>query len=78
MRIGLGQAGRWLATATIRRLLRKRNIRPKSNVKHLKANPHPERDTQFTYIQRERQVFTQLEQPIISVDTDDSRKERMS
>jgi len=69
VRIGLGQAGRWLATATIRRLLRKKNIRPKSNVKHLKANPHPERDTQFAYIQRERQVFAQLEQPIISIDT---------
>lgn len=69
MREGLGQAGVWLATGTIRRLLGKHKIRPKSNVKHLKANPHPERDTQFTYIQRERQVFEQLGQPIISVDT---------
>jgi len=65
----LSQVGIRLATVTIRRLLRKHKIRPKSNVKHLKANPHPQRDTQFSYIQRERQVFEQLNQPMISVDT---------
>ena len=59
----------WLATRTIRRLLRGHKIRPKSNVKHLKANPHPDRDTQFTYIQRQRLAFEQVAQPIISVDT---------
>jgi len=65
----LGQWGVRLATVTIRRLLRKHKIRPKSNVKHLKATPHPDRDTQFTYIQHQRQAFTQAAQPWISVDT---------
>jgi len=65
----LRQLGVRLATGTIRRLLRKHNIRPKSNVKHLKATPHPDRDLQFNYIQRQRQVFTRLSQPRISVDT---------
>lgn len=69
LRQALGQAGRWLAIGTIRRLLRKHKIQPKSNVKHLKATPHPDRDTQFSYIERQRQAFEQLEQPIISVDT---------
>ncbi len=69
VRQGLGQSGVWLATATIGRLLGKHKIRPKSNVKHLKATPHPDRDAQFTYIQRQRHVFEQDAQPIISVDT---------
>jgi len=65
----LGQWGVRLATVTIWRLLRKHKIRPKSNVKHLKATPHPDRDTQFSYIQRQRQAFTQAALPWISVDT---------
>ena len=69
LRQALGQVGRWLAIGTIRRLLRQHKIHPKSNVKHLKATPHPDRDQQFTYLERQRQVFEQLEQPTISVDT---------
>jgi hypothetical protein len=69
IRQALGEAGRWLSTVTIRRLLRKHGIRPKSNVKRLEGTPHPERDQQFMYIQHQREAFEQLEQPIISVDT---------
>lgn len=65
----LGEVGLWLSINTIRRLLYKHKIRPKSNVKHLKATIHPDRDKQFSYIERQRQVFAQLGQPIISVDT---------
>ncbi len=65
----MGQLGTWLATGTIRRLLRKHDIRPKSKVKRLEGAPHPERDTQFSYIQRQQQVFEQLAQPMLSVDT---------
>ena len=69
IRQALGHLGLWLATATIRRLLRKHKIYAKSNIKHLKASPHPDRDTQFSYIERQRQAFEWLDQPIISVDT---------
>ena len=54
---------------TIRRLLSKHRIRPKRNIKRLKGAPHPDRDQQFTYIERQRQAFAWMDQPIISVDT---------
>jgi hypothetical protein len=50
-------------------LLHKFGIRPKSNLKRLKTNPNPARDTQFRYIQRQIAVFETLKQPIISVDS---------
>jgi hypothetical protein len=63
-------AGRGLDTnlMTIRRLLRKHGIRPKSNVKHLTPRPHPDRDRQFRYIQRQRRQFAARGWPILSVD----------
>lgn len=58
-----------LSRQTIRRILRKHKIRPKSNVKRLAPDPHPDRDRQFQYIQRQRRAFELLRWPIISVDT---------
>ena len=58
-----------LCCQTIRRLLHKHRIRPKSNVKRLQGDPHPDRDRQFTYIERQWQAFTWMGQPVISVDT---------
>lgn len=58
-----------ISRGTIRRLLHERNIRPKSNRKRLATTPNPQRDTQFCYIQHQRQAFEQLQQPIISIDT---------
>jgi hypothetical protein len=58
-----------ISRGTIRRLLHERNIRPKSNRKRLATTPNPQRDTQFCYIQHQRQSFEQLQQPIISIDT---------
>ncbi len=69
IREALKALGYKLSNNTIRRLLRKHDISPKSNVKRLKAKPHPDRDTQFVYIQRQHQAFEWLEQPIISIDT---------
>lgn len=69
IRQGLLARGYRLARGTIRRLLRAHGIRPKSNRKRLKTNPNPNRDQQFDYIQRQRQVFDWLGQPVISVDT---------
>lgn len=53
---------------TLRRLLRKRKVRPKSNVKRLHPKPHPDRDQQFQHITKQRDVFTSAGNPIISVD----------
>lgn len=61
--------GHHLSRGTIRRLLHERNIRPKSNRKRLATTPNPQRDTQFHYIQNQRQAFERLEQPIISLDS---------
>lgn len=69
LRGGLIQKGYGLCTETIRRLLSKRQIRPRSNFKRLVANPHPDRDVQFQYIQTQRQAFQAAGWPIISVDT---------
>lgn len=54
---------------SIRRILRKHNVYPKSNVKRLIPNPHPDRDRQFQYIQRQRFAFELMGWPVISVDT---------
>lgn len=69
VRRALIELGYRLSRGTIRRLLHQLGIRPKSNLKRLKTNPNPARDTQFRYIQRQRAAFESLEQPIISVDT---------
>ena len=68
VRQALIKLGYRLSKGTIRRLLHQLDIRPKSNLKRLKTNPNPERDTQFRYLQGQRTVFEGLEQPIISVD----------
>jgi len=54
---------------TIRRLLSQNKIRPKSHRKRLKTTPHPQRDEQFQYLQRQQDAFEQMQQPIISIDT---------
>lgn len=66
---GLHQAGHRLSRETIRRLLNKHKIRPKSNVKHLVPKPHPDRDRQFRYLEEQRAFFEKMGWPIISVDT---------
>ena len=66
---GLHHAGHHLARETIRRLLHKHQIRPKSNVKRLVPKPHPDRDRQFHYIEAQRAFFERMGWPIISVDT---------
>lgn len=54
---------------TLRRLLRKRRVRPKSNVKRLHPQPHPDRDSQFQHLMAQRQCFASAGEPVISVDT---------
>lgn len=58
-----------LSRETIRQLLHKQKIRPKSNVKRLHPKPHPERDQQFQYLNSQREAFLKAGWPCISVDT---------
>jgi hypothetical protein len=64
----LAEQGYKICPETIRRLLRQQDIRPKSNVKRLAPKSHPDRDTQFTYIQSQVKLFKAAGWPIISVD----------
>ena len=57
-----------LSCETIRRLLRKRKISPKSNIKRLNPKPHPDRDKQFEYLTSQRDTFLKAGWPCISVD----------
>jgi hypothetical protein len=69
LQTALRAEGYHLSCNTIRRLLLKHDIRPKSNVKRLHPQPHMDRDRQFDYIQTQRQRFAGAALPIISVDT---------
>ena len=66
---GLADRGYDLCRESIRRLLYKHDIRPKSNVKRLTAGDHPDRDRQFWYLQAQVGAFRTTGWPIISVDT---------
>jgi hypothetical protein len=63
------QKGIRLSCETIRRLLGKQKIRPRSNVKRLHPKPHPDRDKQFQYLSSQRVAFQRAGWPCISVDT---------
>jgi hypothetical protein len=65
----LNDSGHRLSRGTIRRWLSEANINLKSNVKRLTPKAHPARDTQFTYLQSQREAFRLAGWPIISVDT---------
>jgi hypothetical protein len=65
----LNDSGHRLSRGTIRRWLSVANINLKSNVKRLTPTAHPARDTQFTYLQSQREAFRLAGWPIISVDT---------
>lgn len=69
LQTGLEEGGHRLARETIRQVLRRQGIRAKVNVKRLVPKPHPDRDAQFQYIQRQRAFFEQMGWPVISVDT---------
>lgn len=58
-----------LCCETLRKLLKKRKIGRKSNVKRLHPKPHPDRDRQFEQIGEQRAAFVAAGSPIISVDT---------
>jgi hypothetical protein len=69
LQAGLAQVQQFVSHETVRRLLLKHKISPKSNVKRLVPKPHPDRDTQFSYIKGQRARFQAAQWSIISVDT---------
>ena len=58
-----------LSHMTVGRLLRKLGYSLRANVKRLSGPPHPDRDRQFRYIQRQKRRFAKKGLPTISVDT---------
>jgi hypothetical protein len=66
----LSQAlGQTISHTTVGRVLKDMDYSLKANVKCLTGEPHPDRDTQFAYIEQQKQAFRQADLPIISVDT---------
>ena len=65
----LEQGGYKVGRMTIRRLLKKQDYSMKANRKEHTGPPHPDRDRQFRYIRRVKQVFQAAGHPIISIDT---------
>lgn len=66
----LSQAlGATISPTTVGRLLRDMNFSPKANVNGLTGAPHPDRETQFAYIEQQKQVFREAGWSIISVDS---------
>ena len=58
-----------ISHTTVGRLLREMKFSLRANVKRLSGPPHPDRDRQFRYIQRQKRRFLAADRPVISVDT---------
>ena len=66
----LGRAGHDASAPTVSRLLKKHDYSLRVNAKEKEASAqHPDRDTQFRYIETQKQTFRTAGYPIISVDT---------
>ena len=63
-----------VATATIRKGLKKLGISLKKNRKYLNNRNHPDRNLQFNYIAKKKREFTQAKDPIISIDAKKKEK----
>ena len=61
--------GKTISHTTVGRLLRDMDYSLKTNVKRLTGETHPDRETQFAYIEQQKQAFREANLPIISVDT---------
>ncbi len=61
--------GEKVSHTTIGRLLKCMDYSLKANIKRLTGDPHPDRETQFAYIEQQKQAFREAGLPIISVDT---------
>jgi hypothetical protein len=64
----LAAQGFSICATTVARLLRRQGYSPRINVKRFTGADHPDRDRQFLNIQEWIDIFTELGQPILSVD----------
>jgi hypothetical protein len=64
----LAKDGYQIGRMTVRRLLKKMGYSLKANRKQLNSSSHPDRDRQFRYIERVKQLFFANGHPVISVD----------
>jgi len=64
----LKKQGHRVCPNTVRRLLRQQGISLRSNVKRLAGPPHPDRETQFQHITRQRRAFARRGLPELSID----------
>jgi hypothetical protein len=64
----LRQRGHPACPNTVRRILRQQKYSLRSNVKRLAGPPHPDRERQFQYLQRQREAFLAAGLPVVSVD----------
>jgi len=64
----LAKDGYQIGRMTVRRLMKKMGYSLKTNRKQLNSSSHPDRDRQFRYIERVKQLFFANGHPVISVD----------
>ena len=69
------QLGHPMGADTVRRLLHQRGYSLQANVKSKEGDQHPDRDSQFRYINDQVKAFLSRGDPVISVDT--KKKERV-
>jgi len=60
--------GHRVCPMTVRRLLEKMDYSLQANVKRLAGSQHPDRNTQFEYLESQKQLFLSHGWPVISVD----------
>ena len=66
----LKDSGHGVSAPTVSRLLKKHDYALHVNAKEKEAgSQHPQRDTQFAYIEQEKERFLAAGQPVISIDT---------
>jgi hypothetical protein len=58
-----------ISHTTVRRLLVQQDYSMKANRKRCAGADHPDRDTQFTYLENQKKTFLEAGDPAISVDT---------
>ncbi|MFF4427525.1 ISAzo13-like element ISStsp1 family transposase [Streptomyces sp. NPDC001549] len=65
----LARAGHRISADTVGDLLREEGFSLQANAKTLEGNQHPDRDTQFRYLNEQARNHRDAGQPVISVDT---------
>lgn len=69
LQVKLASIGVLLSHVSIRRLLKQQKYSLTANRKSVASTQHPQRDQQFCYIRRVKQLFINAGHPVISVDT---------